>query len=209
MTIYQEILQWSANKGSFIKDALRRIITTQNLTQVDIDELTKLLKKEEGDNSVLINVIPLDSSHIPAPVSSNLSYPKLISIKNPENICALYNQANLQFSNTGLIVIYGNNGSGKSSYSRILKKLCWSRDKNTDLKKNVFSGSNAQQKVEFVIEENGVNHNFIWNENASSHPSLNSVFVFDSNCGDIYVNNENPTEYKPPGLDVLEKLIGA
>ena len=209
MTIYQEILQWSANKGSFIKDALRRIITTQNLTQVDIDELTKLLKKEEGDNSVLINVIPLDSSHIPAPVSSNLSYPKLISIKNPENICALYNQANLQFSNTGLIVIYGNNGSGKSSYSRILKKLCWSRDKNTDLKKNVFSGSNAQQKVEFVIEENGVNHNFIWNENASSHPSLNSVFVFDSNCGDIYVNNENPTEYKPTGIDVLEKLIGA
>ncbi|MDO5969306.1 AAA family ATPase [Flavivirga aquimarina] len=208
MTIYQEILQWSASKSDFTKDALRRIITSQNLTSVDIDELVQLLKKEEGDGSILINSVPLDSSHLPTSVSSGFNYPKLISIKNPENICALYNQANLEFSNTGLIVVYGNNGSGKSSYSRILKKMCWSRDKSIDLKKNVFSGSNTQQKVEFVIEENGVNHNFTWNENTPSHPTLNSIFVFDSNCGDIYVNNENPTEYKPTGIDVLEKLIG-
>jgi energy-coupling factor transporter ATP-binding protein EcfA2 len=207
MAIYQEILQWSASKGDFVRDALRRIITSQNLIQADYDELIQLLKKEEGDNSILISAIPLDSTHIPTSITSGVSYPRLISIKNPENICALYNQANLQFSNTGLTVIYGNNGSGKSSYSRILKKLCWSRDKRIDLKKNVFSGSNTQQKVEFVIEENGVNHNFIWNENAPSHPTLNSIFVFDSNCGDIYVNNENPTEYKPTGIDVLEKLI--
>jgi energy-coupling factor transporter ATP-binding protein EcfA2 len=207
MAIYQEILTWSASKTEFIRDALRRIVTTQNLTQSDIDELTALLKKEEGDTSVLISAIPLDDTHIPTSIATGLNYPRLISIKNPENICALYNQANLQFSNNGLIVVYGNNGSGKSSYSRILKKLCWSRDKSIDLKKNVFSGSNLQQKVEFIIEENGVNQNFIWNENAPSDPSLNSIFVFDSNCGEIYVNNENPTEYKPTGIDVLERLI--
>ena len=34
-------------------------------------------------------------------------------------------------------------------------------------------------------------------------PSL----FFDNDCGDIYINNENPTEYKPVGIDVLEKLI--
>lgn len=207
MTIYQEILQWSANKSDFIKDALRRIIISQNLTQVDIDELSQLLKKDEGDNSILITAVPLDSSHIPTQIISGINYPRLISIKNPNNISALYDQANLEFSNSGLTVVYGNNGSGKSSYSRILKKLCWSRDKRIDLKKNVFTRKNTSQKVDFVIEENGVNQDFTWNENSPSHPSLNSIFVFDSSCGDIYVNNENPTEYKPTGIDVLEKLI--
>lgn len=207
MTIYQEILQWSTSRPEFIKDALRRIIVSQNLSQNDIDELTLLLKKEEGANGITIVNLPIDNSHLPTNVASGSSYPRLISLKKPENICALYDQANLLFPNAGLAVVYGNNGSGKSSYSRILKKLCWSREKSIDLKKNVFSGSTGQQKVNFVIEDNGTNFNFNWVEGAPTHPALNSILVFDSNCGDIYVNNENPTEYKPIGIDVLEKLI--
>lgn len=207
MSIYQEILQWSTTRSGLTQDALRRLVTSQNITDSDIDELILLLKKEEGDNTVTINLLPLDSTHLPTSSNTGFIYPKLINIKNPENICALYEKADLQFANSGLIVVYGNNGSGKSSYSRILKKLCWSRDKSIDLKKNVFSGSNDQQKVEFIIEENGTNQSFLWNENIPSHPALNSIFVFDSDCGNIYVNNENPTEYKPTGIDVLERLI--
>lgn len=207
MTIYQEILQWSASRPDFIKDALRRIIVSQNLSQNDIDEITSLLKKEEGATDINLVSIPLNASHLPTNITSGLNYPKLISINNPENICALYDQANLEFANSGLIVVYGNNGSGKSSYSRILKKLCWSRDKSIDLKRNVFNTNTGQQKVNFIIEDNGTNQTFNWVEGNPTHPALNSILVFDSNCGDIYVNNENPTEYKPVGIDVLEKLI--
>lgn len=44
-------------------------------------------------------------------------------------------------------------------------------------------------------------------EGSESHPDLRTIFVYDTDCGDIYVNNENPTEYKPVGVDLLEKLI--
>lgn len=207
MTIYQEILQWSASRPDFIKDTLRRIIVSQTLSQNDIDEITLLLKKEEGATNINLVSIPLDASHIPTSIASGLNYPKLISINNPENICALYDQANLEFTNSGLIVVYGNNGSGKSSFSRILKKLCWSRDKSIDLKRNVFNANTGHQKVNFIIEDNGTNQTFNWVEGNPTYPALNTILVFDSNCGDIYVNNENPTEYKPIGIDVLEKLI--
>ncbi len=207
MTIYQEILQWSASRPDFIKDSLRRIIVSQTLSQNDIDEITLLLKKDEGATDISLVSIPLDASHLPTNIALGLNYPKLISINNPENICALYDQANLEFTNSGLIVVYGNNGSGKSSYSRILKKLCWSRDKSIDLKRNVFNANTGQQKVNFILEDNGTNQTFNWAEGNPTHPALNSILVFDSNCGDIYVNNENPTEYKPIGIDVLEKLI--
>jgi hypothetical protein len=207
MPIYQEILDWSQNKPLFVRDALRRLITTTTLTQNDIDELVQLVKKECGDTTITLNPIPLNNTHIPTITPLTGDYPKLISLNNPINICALHTQGNLQFSNIGLTVVYGNNGSGKSSYSRILRKLCWSRNPSVTLKKNVFTPSTNQQQVNFVIENNGLNVPITWIENSPSIPILNSIFVFDNDCGDIYINNENPTEYKPVGIDVLEKLI--
>jgi energy-coupling factor transporter ATP-binding protein EcfA2 len=208
MSIYQEILSWSQSKQLFIQDALRRIVTSTTLTQNDIAELVQLVKKECGDTTVTLNAVPLNNTHIPTVTRINGSYPKLISLSNPKNICALHDEGSLQFSDFGLTVVYGNNGSGKSSYSRILRKLCWSRNPSVVLKKNVFNPSTNQQEVNFVVENNGSNANFTWTENSPSNPVLNSIFVFDNSCGDIYINNENPTEYKPVGIDVLEKLIG-
>ncbi|MCL5245333.1 AAA family ATPase [Cellulophaga sp. 20_2_10] len=207
MSIYQEILNWSQSRPLFIQDALRRIITSTTIVQNDIDELLLLLKKECGDTSIILNAIPLNNTHIPTSTSANGIYPKLVSLKNPINICALHSQGNLQFSKNGLNVVYGNNGSGKSSYSRILNKLCWSRNPSVELKKNVFNPISNQQQVELTIEHNSSNIDFTWTENSPSHPSLNSIFIFDNGCSDVYINGENPTEYKPIGIDVLEKLV--
>jgi energy-coupling factor transporter ATP-binding protein EcfA2 len=207
MAIYNEILIWANNKPAFLKDALRRIISSTTISQNDIDELVSLLKKENGDTSVILNAIPIDNTHIPTTVATGTIYPKLISIKDPINVCALHNQGHLQFPNSGLTVVYGNNGSGKSSYSRILKKLCWSRNSNVELKKNVFSPSASQQKVDFIIEVNGTSTPFQWLENSPTHAALSSIFIYDNDCGNVYVNNENPTQYKPIGIDVLERLI--
>ncbi|MEO5775528.1 MAG: hypothetical protein ABIQ27_01405, partial [Flavobacterium sp.] len=197
MAIYNEILVWANNKPAFLKDALRRIISNSAIAQTDIDELVLLLKKENGDTSVALNAISIDNTHIPATLATGTIYPKLISIKEPINVCALHNQGHLQFPNSGLTVVYGNNGSGKSSYSRILKKLCWSRNSNVELKKNVFNPSASQQKVDFIIEVNGTNTPFQWLENSPTHSALSSIFVYDSDCGNVYINNENPTQYKP------------
>jgi energy-coupling factor transporter ATP-binding protein EcfA2 len=206
MPIYQEIVNWSQSRPNFMRDALRRIIFNPAITQNDIDELALLLKKDNGDSSVTINAIPIDTTHIPTTIN-NATYPKLISIRNPINICALHNQGYLQFTNNGLTVVYGNNGSGKSSYSRILKKLCWSRNSGIELKRNVFTRSIEQQQVDFILEENGTNTEFRWTEDTSVPQAFNAIYVYDTDCGDTYINNENPTEYKPIGIDLLEKLV--
>ncbi|WLF84612.1 AAA family ATPase [Moraxella sp. ZY210820] len=209
MSIYQEILDWSQNKPLFIKDALRRIITQSNLTDTDIDELTLLVKKECGDTTINLNAIEFNSSHFPAITSPNSTYPKLFRLSNPNNICALDNQANLEFAPDGLTIVYGNNGSGKSSYVRILRKLCWSRNSSIELKNNIFNPSNNIQKVDLTLKHNNsdIQYNWVDGNTAHTHPLLNSIFVFDSDCGNIYINDENPNEYKPVGIDVLEKLI--
>ena len=207
MSIYEDILNWSQGKQAFVQDALRRVITSSELTQNDINELVQLVQKECGGSGITINAVPFTNTHIPTTVATNGDYARLSSLSNPINICALHRQGKLEFSTTGLNVVYGNNGSGKSSYSRILKKLCWSRNPSVTLTKNVFNPSESSQQVDFDIERSGVNIQFTWTENSPKESILNSIFVFDSDCGNIYINNENPTEYKPVGIDILEKLI--
>jgi energy-coupling factor transporter ATP-binding protein EcfA2 len=207
MSIYQEVLSWSQSKPIFLRDALRRLITNTQFSTTDITELVELLKKENGIPNVTLTAVPLDATHLPANVSAGTSFPRLTGIKNPINICALYNEAQLQFPEQGLTIVYGNNGSGKSSYSRILKKLCWSRHSDITLKKNIFNRSASQQQVDIEISYNGSNTSFHWTENSPTTTLLKSINVFDVDCAEIYLNRENATEYKPVGIDLLERLI--
>ncbi len=151
--------------------------------------------------------LPALSSHIPTTSTLNNGSTKLLSIKKPINLCALYKDAELKFAKDGLTLIYGDNGSGKSSYSRLLKKTCWSRDKDVSLKKNVHTGDTSPQSVKLTFEANGSEIDFDWQVGLDTHAALNSIYVFDSKCSTIYINSENPSEYKPAGIDILDSLI--
>lgn len=189
MSVYKEILNWSLDKSMFIRDALRRlIVTNQILTEKDIDELILLLKKDCGDPAIKLEAIPFNEEHLPNETITSNSYPKLISLANPKNICALYENGVLEFAEKGLTIVYGNNGSGKSSYARILKKFCWSRSANTELKKNVFNLSNTPQEVNFVLKNDEQKISYIWSErtNEEAHTLLKSIFVFDNDCSNIH-----------------------
>jgi energy-coupling factor transporter ATP-binding protein EcfA2 len=208
MAVYQEIINWSNNKPGFIKDALRRLINQPNMADSDIDELVLLLKKEVGFTGISLEAVSINANDIPSEVKQNRTVTKLLSIENPVNINALYSEAKLDFAENGLTVVYGNNGSGKSGYARLLKKICWSRQKEIEIKKNVFAPKEIDQTARINFSVNGIKcAPFMWKERENSDPVLNSVFVFDSNCANIYLNNENATEYKPVGIDLLEKLV--
>jgi energy-coupling factor transporter ATP-binding protein EcfA2 len=207
MSVYKEIIEWSGNKPLFIRDALKRILNNGCNSVTDIDQLVLLLKKEVGFTGIAISANPIALIDIPVQAIQGSKNTRLASIEDPINISALYNKAKLNFPTVGLTIAYGNNGSGKSSYARLLKKLCWSRHKNVELKKNVYTQDTSIQGVKITFDNGGTQTTFQWSETKSTHPNLNSILVFDSNCGNIYVNNENPTEYKPVGIDLLETLI--
>lgn len=207
MAIYKEILEWSGSRSPWIRDALRRLFEQTELTDIDFDELALLLKKDIGFSGIEINAMPLKESDLPSDVTQRGQAIKLISIEKPQNINAIHEDAKLTFANDGLTIIYGGNASGKSGYVRILKKVCWSRDKNVIIKKNVYEGSTKPQKAIIKFCDNQDEKSFTWTTDSEIPSELNSIYVFDIDCANIYLNNENPTEYKPVGLDILEKLI--
>lgn len=207
MAIYKEIFDWSKSKSSWIKDSLRRLITQPKLSEKDIEEILLLLKKETGFSYIELIPIELSDEHLPTSITKAEEPILLTKIEYPKNINALHPEAILSFSHKGLTVIYGENGSGKSGYARILKKTCWSRDKNISLKRNVYQPDDEEQEFRITYFASNQEYNFDWTDSVKLPNELNSIYVFDSKCAFIYVNNENPIEYKPIGLDVLERLL--
>ena len=207
MAVYQDIISWSKNKPSFMRDAIRRLLSSPILTTGDMVEIMDLIKKENGFNGIALEPRPARDEDAPT-VSGANDYVRLCQISSPHNIAALYENTPLVFSPVGLSVVYGKNGSGKSSYSKILKKFCWSRDRHVELKKNVYTEAGDTQSVSIKYSKGVNQHQIDWRE-GENIPSdvFNSVFVFDTKCANIYLNEDNPAEYKPVGLDVLERLI--
>lgn len=79
-----------------------------------------------------------------------------------------------------ITVIYGENGTGKTGYSRILKTLGFSYDNNNAILSNVYAAAEPQSaKINF--KSNGTQQTFIWN-GANTNSELENISVFNSSC---------------------------
>jgi len=67
----------------------------------------------------------------------------LRSIGEAEHVIALDREQELTFVETGLTVVFGYNGSGKSGYGRILRRTCRSSEKGPAILPNVLDGTAA------------------------------------------------------------------
>ncbi len=207
MSVYKEIVEWSGPRPLFIKDALKRLLNKKHLEESDLNELLGILKKEVGWAQDAVQADVVSQGDIPQTISQDRKYLKLLSITKPSNINALYKEAKVEFAEKGLSIVFGNNGSGKSSYGRVLKKICWSRDKEIEIKPNVYTKDSSEQSIQLTYSDGSSTREFVWKVNEKSPEGLNSIYVFDNKCVDIYVNNENPIEYRPIGIDLLERLV--
>ena len=110
------ISEWFKDRPTWIKDAARRLLENDSLSNQDYEELFVLCKQEA------IGTLNIDCL-IPQNVFGNTSANKLKlnSIGNIQGINALSPKVPLQFGKGNLAVVYGQNRAGKSGYVRILK----------------------------------------------------------------------------------------
>src|SRR5678815_150562 len=119
-TVLETILEWSADRPAWLRDALRRIVVDGTLDKDGIGQLVDLCKFGNGGTRTSIEVRPLQKQHLPASPGAGASV-YLGSIAEVEGVNNLAPSQTLRFAEKGLTVVYGNNGAGKSGYARILK----------------------------------------------------------------------------------------
>ena len=197
-----DLLAWAEKRPAWQKDALRRLVTGETLDDQAIAELTGLCLDPARTHT------PISQSHIVAetiaaePIS-------LISIKNPTAINALASQQELSFEPAGLTVIYGDNGSGKSGYVRVLKHACRSRDEKFTVHRDLEDKTDTPQSAEIRFARGANTEQFDWTPDGESHSDLPSVSIFDSRSASIHVESTNEVAYIPRPMRLLEALADA
>ena len=199
-----DILAWSKDCPEWQRDALRRLCVKGELEDADLDELT-VMCKSKGKGSV-----PMTTDHIPDPETAATAV-NLGAIHSAENVNALKSGERLTFDKVGLTIVYGDNGSGKSGYARILKWACRARmpRKGNRILPNIYAKKPGPQKAVIDFSANGHSRSQNWTADAPADPLLSSVSVFDSRTANVHVDEVNDVAYTPFPMRVLERLAGA
>lgn len=197
-----DILKWSIDKPAWQRDALRRLCGQAKLEQSDVTSLVAICKGIE-------NGLPLDAIHVRDPAASH-AVVTLGALHGLSNVNALAPGERLSFGKTGLTVIYGDNGAGKSGYARVLKQICRARSPKGDtILPNIYTTTSEPPSatVEFYI--GGQKRSASWTQGSETDAMLTAVSVFDSRTANVHVEHTNDLAYTPLPLRILGGLAQA
>jgi energy-coupling factor transporter ATP-binding protein EcfA2 len=128
----------------------------------------------------------------------------LKSLQHEKGVNALEDGATIPF-HTKLTVVYGKNGSGKSGYVRILKRVASSRTQE-EVWQNVHNVRTQNRcKAKITYTTNGSDAVCQWNGESRVAP-FDRMVVFDGKCIPIYLNKNLNFSYQPYGFELFHAL---
>ncbi len=199
---FAELLFWSTKRPAWQRDGLRRLMQKGSLDDADIEAMLELCLNPKLPHHALSEAHVVTQAAVSGPIS-------VLRIENPTGINALAAGQKLEFSKDGITIIYGDNGSGKSGYVRVLKHACRSRDRAFKILPDVEVSGIVKQTANIVFARGEIEDAFAWKPDLSAHPDLSSVSIFDSRSANIHVEKTNAVAYIPQPMQVLEALADA
>ncbi len=195
-----DIRKWLHKQPDWLQDTSERLLKQGSLNPADIKDLVARVKTAEGQR--VTGHRAFDSLAQPSTAGLDL---RLKSISGLAGIEGLAPRRPLTFGTANLTVVYGHNGSGKSSYARLLKKVT-GKPRALDLKPDVFQAEPVQGQCQFTYELDGVEMSTEWLSNAEPIAALRAVDIFDADEAGHYLSSENPAAYTPPVVALFENL---
>lgn len=206
--IFVEILQWSASQPLWQRDALRRLFTVGTLTSTDLDALTEICKSVHGLAPSSKKAVPLSAQHLPVGAPAAATAVFLVDLTHHTGVNALAPEQTVSFG-PNLTIVYGENATGKSGYTRILKRACRSRFVEEVLGNVLGTSAPLKAKATIRINEGGTETPISWSPDAAPSSSLAQISVFDSRCVPVYLKDKTDVAFRPFGLDLFDKLASA
>lgn len=194
---------WLSERSKWLQTAAKNLIETR-LTPSDdeIVELARLCKIEAAKNddpgfAVVVPGTLALAAHRP-PI-------RIEGITDVHGLNAVKSGAHLPFGNGHLTVFYGQNGSGKSGYARLLKQACGSKSKD-DIHPNVFEEIATPCRARFHLNIDGKSRDINWTIAAGADSKMRHAQVFDSKTASLYMG-KNEASYEPSQMKFVTALI--
>lgn len=176
--------EWTANQGDWSKLLISKIVTTESsLSTSDRQEVFNYFLQSINLHSGL----PVLT--IPKPAYTPTA--KMIELDSLSAITGVNRLARNQTVNfaKNVTIIYGENGTGKTGYSRILKTLGFSYDTSKIILPNIY-GVDEPQSATINFKSNGISKAFTWN-GANTDSELENISVFNSSCVQFSISDRS------------------
>ena len=224
------LILWAQKQPRWHQHALKLLTkhgSAHAIPEEDKKELKKILSAEAKEETS--DFTPITVSDVPDanPTNSKTYLKSLGPVANIDKLAS--GQEPFEFvSPNGLTVIFGNNGSGKSGYARILKNLCRSHGDVKPLKGDATSEDETEWQVNLTYAEkeqdsDEIPKSLIWikaeedkAKNDQEYIPLERIAFFDSHVATAYVDGEKEIKkskkegrrlfYLPPEIRLYEEL---
>jgi energy-coupling factor transporter ATP-binding protein EcfA2 len=207
MAIHPDIVAWIAGREHWQQEALARLAAGKSLSTKDVADIVEMCVDEHRAGYKAPDPPAYDAA--PSGNTDSIANNPAVTLtcaKNLQNVNALRPDQDLSIESSGLTVVYGENGTGKSGYVRFLKQACRARGGPDVIYPNVYTEESATQTGVLEYAVNGDPREFVWESGAAIPSELREVSVFDSRSAAVYITGENEVAYLPHGMDLLPRL---
>jgi energy-coupling factor transporter ATP-binding protein EcfA2 len=198
--VHEEIKAWLLTQQDWLQEAAERLLNQGRLHDQDIAAIAELLKTDKGQ-AVTKHRTYASLTKTPA-LPGEL---RLMSVSDVQGIDNLSPRAPLEFGSGNLVVVYGHNGSGKSGYTRILKRAS-GKPRAAPLKANVFGDAPVARQCKLGFKDGQNTIASVWNADDEALETLRAIDIFDSDEAQHYLTKESSAAYVPPIVFMFEQL---
>lgn len=194
---------WLGERTRWLQTAAKNLIETKRLpTDDQIVELARLcmIESKKGDDPSFSTVTPGSLA-----LAANRPAIRIEGIVEVHGLNAIKSGAALPLSPSNITVFYGQNGSGKSGYARLLKQASGSRSRD-EIHPNVFVEEQEACRAKFHVSSGDEKRTIEWTLAVGADPLLRHAQIFDSRAATQYMG-KNEASYEPSQMKFVASLI--
>lgn len=193
------LIDWANAQDSWVRDLAKRVIETRApLSETDASEVYDLLLAEKRLSETPFT--STDKLTLEAVGASDGSTLKLVKLDRIAGVNALVEGGTLEFD-SNLTVLHGQNGTGKTGYSRVIKRAAAVRSAEEILGNVDTSDAATVPSASVSYELDGTEYTEAW-QNELGLGSLRRVSVFDAQAASFHVDEDLNYVFTPAELSL-------
>ena len=200
MSVFVEIGGWFEKRNPWEQHVYELLLSRSDLTDKTREKLADACEEEASKGKR--KGIKLQCTE-PEPEPAD-QVTRLLCVKDARNVNNLAPDQTLQFSSTGLTIVYGDNGAGKTGYGRILRQVCRSRGAQPLLLSNIFSPPAEAYSAEIRFSVDDREDSILLKGGLAPKSAFHNFSIFDSKAAVALIDQENVVAFRPFGLDILD-----
>jgi recombinational DNA repair ATPase RecF/F0F1-type ATP synthase assembly protein I len=202
-----EVFMWLSVQPKWQRDLARRLTSQVDLDDAEFDDALTMVKAQLEVQIDGPARAPHAIQREDLAVGGTEGTARLLLLGGMRGVGLVSEMDELSFAPTGITVIYGQNGAGKSSYVRGLKTLCRSVDRDCRVRGSIYEASSASApSAKIKIDIGGEITEQRTTLDGSASVRLPGLSVFDSTCAELYVDAQNAVQFIPTELRLLARL---